>query len=182
MVKISDADTKQEVHELEALNAELYESKMKELGEKQEAALEAKMLHVNTHVLKERTQMQREDAKAFILRELQNTWVEELQNLQTAQGQEVSQQLSIAKQAYERKYNEIVSNLEAEYAEAVSKAESNKRQSRKRSSGGFMSGWFSPSPSKKSRGEGGRANSTPMSGEHGSEEEDDEMDSEAESS
>ena len=127
MVKISDADTKQEVLELEALNAELYESKMKELVEKQDAALEAKMLHVNTHVLKERTQMQREDAKAFILRELQNTWVAELQDLQTAQEQEVSQQLSIAKQAYETKYNEIVSNLEAEYADAMSKAESNKR-------------------------------------------------------
>ena len=166
------------------MNQELYESQMKQLREEQEMILEAKVLHVNTHVLKERTLMQREDAVAFVFRELENTWIAELQELQTAQKKEASQQLSIAKQAYEKKYNEIVSNLEAEYADAMIKAKSRRSESRKRNSGGFMSGWFSPSPSKKSRKEGGGAHATSQSGGQESdeeEEEEDEIDSDAES-
>jgi hypothetical protein len=184
MMKTADANSRQEVEELDVMNQELYESQMKQLSEKQEAVLEAKMLHVNTYVLRERTRMQREDAEAFIIRELENTWIAELQELRTAQKREGSQQFSIAKQAYERKYSEIVSNLEAEYADAMSKAKTSRQESRKRrSSGGFLSGWFSPSPSKKPRGEGGGAHTISLSGGQGSdEEEEDDMDSDAESS
>jgi len=134
MMKTLQEESQEEVEQLRVMNHELGEAQMKQLNDKQEATLEAKVLHVNTHVLKERALMQREDAVAFVRRELHSVWRSELKDLQTAHKKEVSQQISIAKLAYERKYSEIVSNLEAEYAEATSKAKDNKA-SRKRSGG-----------------------------------------------
>jgi hypothetical protein len=144
LIEKAELNMNSEVKELETLNENLYEANMKELKEAQEAKLEALILHVNTNVLYERRLMQREDAAAFVLRERDNVWNEGYKSLVAIHKQEAQQQLSIARQAYEKKYSEIVSNLQAEYAEAVAKAQANQRENKKRASGGFMD-WFSPS-------------------------------------
>ena len=103
-------------------------------------------------ILAERRCMMREDVTAEMVRELEFAWDGEQAALAERLEKQKELELGISRTTHDKMLREFVQRLNSEAAQAQTAVEESRRESRKRSAGGGIFGWLSPS-TKKGRAE-----------------------------